>query len=163
MLSFKSLRRNHLRQFDIADTVRDALSAVLPLADARGVNLAMDGDTLVTLKGHEAAIAILLGNLLRNAIAHAPHGTTVTVTVVKDGDGVVIAVNDEGPGVPAAERVRVFERFVRLPGQTGVGTGLGLSIVARVAELHRGSVAVENTATGGARFVVRLPRGVPPG
>jgi signal transduction histidine kinase len=149
-----------MRRFDVADAVRDALSLVLPIADARGVNLAMDGDALVPVKGHQAAIAILLGNLLRNAVAHSPPDTTVTTTLLRDRSVVVIAVTDEGPGIPAAERERIFERFVRLPGQERAGTGLGLSIVARVVALHRGSVAVENTATGGARFVVRLPIGM---
>jgi signal transduction histidine kinase len=149
-----------MRRFDVADAVRDALSLVLPIADAGGVNLAMDGDALVPVKGHQAAIEILLGNLLRNAVAHSPPDTTVTTTLLRDRSVVVIAVTDEGPGIPAAERERIFERFVRLPGQERAGTGLGLSIVARVVALHRGSVAVENTATGGARFVVRLPIGM---
>ena len=69
----------------------------------------------------------------------------------------MLTVEDDGPGIPEELRPRLFERFVRGRGDGGGGSGLGLAIVRAVALSHGGSVAVERSATGGARFVVRLP------
>lgn len=84
------------------------------------------------------------------------------MSVAQHGETVVLAVDDDGPGVPTADRERVFERFVRLDearARDAGGSGLGLAIVRAVVAGHGGSVAVESGALGGARFVVRLPSG----
>jgi signal transduction histidine kinase len=99
----------------------------------------------------------MVRNLLDNAVRHANAGVHVELS---EADGaVVLVVQDDGPGVPEADRERVFERFVRLetarPHDVG-GTGLGLAIVLTVAQRHHGTAVLEPSPRG-ARFVVRLP------
>jgi signal transduction histidine kinase len=97
---------------------------------------------------------------LENAIRHTPPGTHVQASVAQRDGHVVLAVQDDGPGVPDDVRERIFERFVRAGGDGAAsgGTGLGLAIVRAVAESHGGSVRLEQPRAGGTRFVVRLPR-----
>jgi signal transduction histidine kinase len=110
-----------------------------------------------TLRGDAPQLGRLVRNLLDNAARHAATG--VRVELRRTGDRVVLVVDDDGPGVPPADRSRVLERFVRLadgrrrdPG----GAGLGLAVVAAVAEHHGGGVRVEDSPAGGARFRVAL-------
>jgi signal transduction histidine kinase len=102
-------------------------------------------------------------NLIENARGHGAGQVTVTLDRVADdgppGPGVVIYVDDEGDGVPEGDRGKVFDRFWR--GQSTVTTGLGLYVVRGLVEAHGGSVAVDSSASGGARFIVRLPSGMP--
>nr|WP_125078221.1 ATP-binding protein [Mycobacterium sp. P7213] len=113
--------------------------------------------------GDRAALTRVIRNLVDNAARYAR--STVTLSCRPASDGVVITIADDGPGIPAAERSRIFERFVRLDAaraRTSGGTGLGLAIVAEVVRAHRGSVAVDDAAAGGAVFTVSLPqRGFP--
>ncbi|KQW50935.1 hypothetical protein ASC77_25080 [Nocardioides sp. Root1257] len=98
----------------------------------------------------------VLTNLIRNADLHG--GGLTGVTVVDGGDVVDVEVQDHGPGVPAAERTRIFERFARAGGQKrGTGSGLGLSIVEQTVRAHHGDVWCTERHGGGAVFVVRLP------
>ena len=101
----------------------------------------------------------IVDNLLENAVRHTPTGTAVVVRVEQSGDAVLIAVDDDGPGVPDAFRAEIFELFNRggkaLSSERG--TGIGLALVARFAALHGGSAWVESTSSGGASFRVLLP------
>jgi two-component system phosphate regulon sensor histidine kinase PhoR len=101
-----------------------------------------------------------LRNLLDNAIIYAPPQTTITLDAVADGSDVVLSVSDEGPGIPAADLPRVFERFYRVDkgrSRESGGTGLGLSIVKHIVERMGGSVVAANGGHAGAVFSVRLP------
>ena len=103
------------------------------------------------------AIGIVIDNLLRNAIDHAPSHTAVTVRVAA---GPQIIVEDRGPGVPHELRRRIFEPFARgrvTDRASGSGLGLGLAICRRVVDGHGGTIAVDDRAGGGARFIVQLP------
>jgi signal transduction histidine kinase len=108
------------------------------------------------VRGNGEELRRLIRNLLDNAVRHAQ--SSVRVELVTAGDEVVLAVEDDGPGVPSEQRTRIFERFVRLddarPSGQG-GTGLGLAIVHAIAARHGGRVALEPSAAG-ARLVVRL-------
>jgi signal transduction histidine kinase len=123
------------------------------------------GDHELSIVASEAAIVDgvrddlhrLALNLIENALRHTPPGTRVRATLVRQDADVVLTVADDGPGIPAALRERLFERFVRGRGDAGGGSGLGLSIVRAVAESHGGTVVAESPPEGGARFVVRLP------
>ncbi|MGP3937771.1 sensor histidine kinase [Nonomuraea sp. KM88] len=100
----------------------------------------------------------VLTNLLDNAQRHAKR--TVQVQVRRDGGMVVVAVADDGPSVPPADRERIFEPFVRLDparSRDRGGTGLGLAIARNIALAHGGTLGVENSALGGACFVFRIP------
>jgi two-component system, OmpR family, phosphate regulon sensor histidine kinase PhoR len=114
-----------------------------------------------SLVGDPAKLHDVLRNLIENAANYAPERTTITLSAHRDGDGhIALVVEDEGPGIPEADRQRVFERFYRVDKarsrETG-GTGLGLSIVKHLVGLHGGDVRVENRPAGGARFIVRIP------
>jgi signal transduction histidine kinase len=113
--------------------------------------------------GRTRGSSVLLGqavrNLLDNADRHAQH--TVWVTVREDAASVLLEVADDGPGIPVEDRSRVFERFVRLDdarARDEGGSGLGLALVRKIVESSGGSVEVEESVAGGARFIVRLPR-----
>lgn len=100
----------------------------------------------------------VLPNLLANAARYARHELAVGVEVVRDR--VVIVVDDDGPGIPEADRKRVFERFVRLDdarGRRTGGYGLGLALVARIVNLNKGRVVAEESPLGGARIRIELP------
>ena len=101
----------------------------------------------------------VLDNLLSNADAAAPQGTPITMGAAADGDeSVSVRVADHGPGVPAALRDRIFERFVRGGADDGrAGMGLGLSIVRGLVEAQGGRVWLEDGAGGGACFAFSLP------
>ena len=110
--------------------------------------------------GEPEAVQQILVNLLSNALRHGSDRGKVLVEVVTPGDEVLLVVEDDGPGIPAPERGRVFERFVRLDpsrsGKTG-GRGLGLAIVKQLVVRQGGSITVGRGALGGARFEVRFP------
>jgi signal transduction histidine kinase len=100
-------------------------------------------------------------NLLDNAARHSPVGGRVLLTACERDDALVLEVSDEGPGIAAAERERVFERFTRGEPATGGGTGLGLAIARWVVSLHGGSIAVVDPGSprprSGCRMRVVLP------
>ncbi|WP_043627121.1 DUF4153 domain-containing protein [Nonomuraea candida] len=103
-------------------------------------------------------LAQVLANLLDNAVRHSPPGGVVTVHSAPEGAGVRLAVADQGPGIPASARGRVFERFSRLDAGRAAdagGAGLGLAIVKEIVELHGGSIHIDDCA--GCRMVVELP------
>lgn len=104
-----------------------------------------------------AKVERIIENLLLNAAKHTPPATPVRVRVTARADGVELAVEDEGPGIPEELRVEIFDPFRQGPGAGGTGVGIGLSLVKRFAELHGGSAHVEDRVGGGARFVVWLP------
>ncbi|TSE19675.1 Sensor protein RstB [Tepidimonas alkaliphilus] len=109
--------------------------------------------------GNARLLRRALRNLLDNARRYAP-GEPPQVTLRDGGDHVELRVADRGPGVPAAERERIFEPFYRLPGHAEAdgGVGLGLSLVRQIAQAHGGGVHCEDHPGGGACFVLRLPR-----
>lgn len=103
-------------------------------------------------------LAIVVDNLVENALVYSPDGGTVTLECGREGAEVVVAVSDEGPGLKAGEEEEVFERFARGSSAQGTaGTGLGLAIVATLARRWGGTARIANRATGGARAELRLP------
>jgi signal transduction histidine kinase len=105
-----------------------------------------------------AQLERIVENLLANCLRHCPSGTAVSVGAQATDEGLLICVNDHGPGVPDAEKALVFEAFQRGAAAEDVpGTGIGLSLVARFAALHGGRAWVEDRPGGGAAFRVLLP------
>jgi two-component system OmpR family sensor kinase len=123
-----------------------------------GHQLSLHADAPVMVRGDPERLAQVAHNLVRNALAHTPSGTSVTVSVgVEDSMG-FIRVSDTGPGISPLLSARIFDRFYRAdPSRTGAGTGLGLAIVQAIAEALHGSARVESPPGGGASFVVTLP------
>jgi signal transduction histidine kinase len=112
------------------------------------------------MRGEPALLAALLRNLLDNALRYGRRGGAVRVRTGAAADGIELVVEDDGPGIPPAERERVFERFHRMADATASGSGLGLSIARRIAELHGGQVVIEDPASGtGTRIRASFPGG----
>lgn len=109
-----------------------------------------------------AKVERVLENLLVNAGRHTPTGTPIHVRAIAVTDGVVIEVEDEGPGVPESLRDVVFDPFRQGSRPGGRGVGIGLSLVRRFARLHGGDAEVADRPGGGARFVVSIPGTVQP-
>ena len=100
-----------------------------------------------------------VGHGLENAAGYSPPGSTIQITVRAEDASVLLRVSDHGPGVPAAERERVFERFVRLPSSSSVpGTGLGLSIARSLVEMNGGKLRLGESPGGGTLFEIDLPK-----
>jgi signal transduction histidine kinase len=144
------------------DVAADAAAALVQPAAAAGVRLEVDPEPSATV-GDPVRLRQLVTILVDNAIRHSPRGGAVRVVVrpAPAGGGATLAVEDAGPGVAPEDRQRVFDRFWRAPGAPAGGTGLGLAIAKWIAEHHDGSISVDQSAAGGARFEVRLP-GAPP-
>jgi len=105
-------------------------------------------------------LAVLIGNLIDNAIRHTPEGGRVDVGLCREGGQITLLVEDTGPGIPQADLARIFEPFFRGSQAADNGTGLGLSIVKRIAERLGGSVILENIASperSGLRASVKIP------
>lgn len=140
----------------------DGLSRrVESMADPAGLTVSPnlpEGRTVV-VEADEDRLAQLLLILVDNAIEHSPPGGTIGLELTTGGGRASIAVRDQGPGVPEADRERIFEPFARLPGRrrTTSGSGLGLAIARQLAVRHGADLVVDDAPGGGARFTVRLP------
>jgi signal transduction histidine kinase len=147
-------------QLDIAQVARETVRGASALAAEREVRLVMEAPAVAPAVADRARIVQLLLVLLDNAIDHSPTGGEVAVRVRAEGGAIVIHVDDQGPGIPEADRRRIFEPFTRLPGTTrhgSGGTGLGLAVARRIAEAHGGTIEAGTPPAAGARFTVRLP------
>jgi signal transduction histidine kinase len=111
----------------------------------------------VTVDADAGMLARIVENLLVNATKHTPPGSQIWVRVERRDDGLELIVEDDGPGIPEADRGVVFEAFSQGSDATA-GSGIGLTLVARFTELHGGRVWVEDRAGGGASFHVTIPR-----
>jgi two-component system, OmpR family, sensor histidine kinase PrrB len=117
---------------------------------------AAEGEHLIT--GWPDGLRLLVDNLLENALRHG--GSRVAVTLERDARGdLLLTVDDDGPGIPVRDRVKVFERFARGADSTSPGSGLGLALVAQQAQLHGGDVRIGDSPQGGASLRVLLPAG----
>jgi signal transduction histidine kinase len=144
--------RLHRERLDLADLAGAAVAATRPANPAADIELVKEGPVPVT--GDRDALLRAVRNLLDNACAV---GSRVVIEVTRTANGPALSVTDDGPGVPADQRERIFEPFVRLPGSAPGGTGLGLAIVRRTAESHGGTITCEPCPGGGTRFRLRLP------
>lgn len=110
-----------------------------------------------TLIGDPTLLRELISNLVDNALKYTPAGGQVTLHCHSDEEAVLIEVADSGPGIPPAERERVFERFHRVAGTQPSGSGLGLPIAREIARSHGGTITIEDGPDGGSSVRVRLP------
>jgi len=147
-------KRTRFEPIDVDRIAREAVAEISPLLEARTLNTRLE-DT--SIDGEEVALFRAIRNLLDNAVAHTPDGTTIELTVTPQGDCVLIGVEDSGPGIPEVELDKIFDRFVRGGSLSNRGTGLGLSIVSAVAAAHSGSVRAFRSKLGGAGFEILLP------
>jgi two-component system OmpR family sensor kinase len=147
----------HKERIDLRVLAGTAVERATAIGIERDIAVAVAPGRAVIADIDPEAVAIVLDNLIRNALDHSPAGATVTVHVTS---GPQIAVEDRGPGVPRELRTRIFEPFARgrvTDRTAGTGLGLGLAICRRIVDGHGGVITVEERTGGGARFVVRLP------
>jgi signal transduction histidine kinase len=144
------------RPVDLAEVVAAAAAELEPVAGDHEISITAPPGTEV--EGVQDELHRLVLNLMENALRHTDPGTAVEASVERRNGHVVLAVEDDGPGIAPELREKVFERFFRAHGDRSGSSGLGLAIVKAVAESHDGSVTLEPPLDGrGARFVVRFP------
>ena len=145
----------------LADIAAATLADMAPAALDHDVQLELLDHGTSPIEGLPALLAILLRNLIDNAIRHTAPGTTVTVEVSTSDDRPCITVSDDGPGLPAEELQKISQRFYRALGTAASGSGLGLSIVQRIAELHHATLSFSSNAEkSGLKVAVRFPPAV---
>lgn len=134
---------------DLANLAREIVDLYQPEAGTHGIALSFQGAGPAMLSGNQQLLAQALVNLVENALKYVPPKGRINVSVEVDGDNIALRVADNGPGVPAEDRQRVLQPFVRLDRDTQqIGSGLGLSLVAAVMRLHRASVELLDNAPG---------------
>lgn len=143
---------------DLAAAARAALDDLRPVLARAGVAAAADDLPPLVVVGDGEWLRQVFAGLLDNAAKYAGRGATVRVAGRTEGGAAVVAVSDDGPGLPAGEREAVFDRFGRAGADTGVaGFGVGLALARWVVEAHGGSLRAEAPAAGGLRLVMVLP------
>jgi signal transduction histidine kinase len=149
-----------LQPINLDDVAREAVERAGPLVKRVGLGLRANiGRKRLTIAGDTDRLIQLVLGLVENAIRHSPAGGSVTIGTSVAADFASIWVDDEGPGVPLAERERIFEPFYRGAGQprSHGGAGLGLAIARSIATAHNGTITAETAVGGGARMIVRIP------
>lgn len=153
--------RDHARPpgdvIDFRELVREVAETLALLAQTRDIDLGAELNGPAPVSGHRELLSAMVGNLVENALRYTPMGGHVTVSVRTEGERVVLEVLDDGPGIAAEARARVFEPFFRASPDTD-GTGLGLAIVREIAQSHRADVSLEPGPGGrGVRARIVLP------
>ena len=156
MSALQSVPRND--RIQLAPMMEEILTDLAPLAEKNGITLTCDGDGAMT--GSDGLLYRLLFNLTENAIRYNRPGGTVRLTVQEEAARLVIRVSDTGCGIPEPYRESIFQPFFRVDKSRSReygGVGLGLSLVWAIAELHGGSVCVEDSSEAGTTIAVQLP------
>ncbi len=158
--------RADMTAFDAAEVARDVAELYEPVADEKGLALRVEAGAPAPVKGNRELIGQALANLLDNAIKYSGSDSDrtnsvvpeIVVTAQAEGDRIALGVGDRGPGIPAEDRKRAIERFVRLEQSRSLpGSGLGLSLASAVARLHGGELRLDDNAPG-LKAVLILPR-----
>ena len=136
------------QRVDLHALAVQCLSDHLSIALAKQIEVALCGAATAPVAGDPTLLAVLLRNLVDNAIRYVQPGGEVEIVLACDDSSVTLQVNDNGPGITAAERDKVFARFYRILGSGESGSGLGLSIVQRIADLHRAVIRLDDAVGG---------------
>lgn len=149
-----------LEAVDVDRVVAEALSRYKVAADSAAIAITTDAPTGYRVHGDETLLVTALANLVSNAIAYSPNGSSVSISRRRRGDNIEIAVTDRGIGIARADQERVFERFFRVDkarSRATGGTGLGLAIVKHVAANHNGSIRLWSQPGTGSTFTLSIP------
>jgi two-component system OmpR family sensor kinase len=147
-------RSAHVEPVSLRRLCERAVGDFSMLAEARQIDLGLefnpsrDADDAYKVSAEPAGIEVLLNNLIDNAIRYTPRGGKVDVILKHDGDRIGLCVSDSGPGIPDAERERVFDRFYRSAGNKEHGSGLGLAIALKIAQRHQATLSIDNNENG---------------
>lgn len=147
-------RSKSFSRVDLVAIGRRTAVELAPLAIAAGYSLAFDSDSeQVMVMGDELALQRALTNLIQNAIEHGGRSGTIAINVLRAG---MIRISDQGPGIPAQQRAKIFEPFHRLQAKSH-GAGLGLNLVWEIVRRHDGDISVVDVERTGACFQIKLP------
>ena len=142
-----------LKLLNLTETLQEVTKAWFSHALEKKIDIGYEGPTdKIIINGDKFLMKILLDNLLDNALRYSPPGSSVTTKLEKNG-GIILSVEDNGPGIPVEERDSVFQRFYRILGNNAEGSGLGLSIVKEIANLHEASVVIDDPGDHGGTVV----------
>ena len=144
------MRRSEFVEVDAADLAAKAVEFYLPAAELKNLSLSFRERGAMLLRGDRLLLAQAINNLIDNALKYVPEGGTIRVEVQRgSGDAIAIAVLDNGPGIPDAEKPKAAQRFYRGDSSRGTpGVGLGLSLVEAIAKLHGGALALADNHPG---------------
>jgi signal transduction histidine kinase len=146
-------------QVPVADLAREAIELVRPALEQAGVGIVVDAPAGLEVLADRERMRQVIVNLVSNALRFSDRGAVIRLGVCEDGDRVQFTLTDEGPGIPAADRERVFEAFWH--GEGSQSTGLGLAIAKRIMDVHGERIWAESSPSGGAALVFTLPRARP--
>ncbi|WP_343684976.1 ATP-binding protein [Asticcacaulis sp.] len=142
---------------EFGQVVRDVVERLQPVAAASSLSLELGQVDDTRLPGRATDLAVLVENLIDNAIRYTPAGGRVRAQLLHQNGAAVLTVTDTGPGIPLNERPKVFERFYRVLGNTAMGSGLGLAIVKAIAEAHNAEIRLSDTAPQGLTATLIFP------
>lgn len=148
-----------MQAVDLAAVAAQGITDTHDLAMARHIELSLDATPGIMIRGDAEALRTLVRNLVDNAVRYTPLAGTVQVRCRSAAEGAVLEVIDNGPGIAASDRERVFDRFYRRASAQESGTGLGLAIVKAIAERHGASVRLDEVPNGGLRVALSFPKG----
>ena len=147
---------------DLSELVEKSMEFFGALADERKISINSNIQTMVTVFGHAQKLRQIVNNILDNALKFAPKGGRIDIELTATEDTIELVVQDTGPGVPAEELNKIFDRFHQVDSNRRRdrqrGNGLGLSICKAITEIHDGTIVAENREPTGLRVCVRLPR-----
>jgi two-component system sensor histidine kinase SenX3 len=149
-----------LEAVDVDRVVAEALSRYKVAADNADIAITTDAPTGYRVMGDESLLVTAIANLVSNAIAYSPNGSSVSISRRRRGNNIEIAVTDRGIGIAREDQERVFERFFRVDkarSRATGGTGLGLAIVKHVAANHNGSIRLWSQPGTGSTFTLSIP------
>ena len=152
------LSASQLQRVDLHDLVTATVGERSAIAAQKNIDIGLIESPQLFVQGNAAALQILLGNLIDNAIRCSPVSGRINVVLYRVDQRCVIEIVDNGPGIPAADRERVFHRFYRRPGSAPGGSGLGLAIVRRIADQHAATIRLDDASIGsGLRVRIIFP------
>ncbi len=152
-----------MEALDLAELARDVMDLYQPLAEEKGLVIALEADAEARISGNRELLAHMIANLFDNAIKYTPAGGGIGITVYCAAERIGLTVSDSGPGIPEGDRERVLQRFVRLDtSRSSPGSGLGLSLVAAVAKLHQAELTLADNRPG-LRVTLSFPQASPGG
>lgn len=142
------------QEIDVCELAANVIGDLSSFAFERKIDLGLHGECQGHIRGNAGMLAIMLRNLIDNALRYTPAAGVVEVAVTTEDGKVVLKVMDSGPGIPEEAHAKVFERFYRQLGSQAPGVGLGLSIVARIIELHHAEIGLFSSPLGGLEIRV---------
>lgn len=149
----------NLETLNLKNAVIDEVALLTPIADKKNIELSVDECEDVDIKADNTSLSLLIRNLINNAICYTQEGGKVKAAIIPGKESIDLIIEDNGPGIPAEQRKRVFERFFRMENHDNPGCGIGLSIVMRVVELHNATLQMGEPETGSGLVVtINFPR-----